>query len=179
MVETIVVIGVTAFLALAVTNMTIALSRFTGREEILGETQRHAILGIEPIRTAALAASGIEASRTILGVVYATGEDAVVLAVPTVDAAGALVASSTDYIAFARAAATPTKLIRATEAAAGSRLQTRVDTIIPLVSSFRIRYATSAWAAADSFEISLETEDTVLGFTQRTPMTTVITLGNK
>lgn len=177
-VETVVVVAVTAFLGLAVAEMTISLSRFTQREGNLSETQRHALLGLEPIRTAALASDGIVASRTILGTAYTTGNAAIVLSVPTINAAGDVVANSTDYIAFARDAVDATKLIRATEAAAGSRLVTRVDTIIPLVNSLNFRYATSTPTAANSFEVSVETEQTILGFTQRTPITTVITLGN-
>lgn len=179
MVETVVVVAVTALLATAVAEMTISLHRFTAREGNLSETQRHAILGLEPIRTAALAADKIVASRTILGTAYTTGATAVVFSVPTINAAGNLVANSTDYIAFARAASDQTKLIRATEAAAGSRLATRVDTIIPLVGALNFRYATTTPSAATSFEVTIGTAQTILGFTQKTPITTVITLGNE
>lgn len=178
MIETVVVVAVTALLATAVAEMTISLHRFTARESNLSETQRHAILGLEPIRTAALAADKIVASRTILGTAYATGATAVVFSVPTIDAAGNLVANSTDYVAFARDASDQTKLVRATEGAAGSRLATRVDTIIPLVSSLNFRYATTTPASATSFEVTIETAQTILGFTQKTPITSVITLGN-
>lgn len=178
MIETMVVVAVTAFLGLAVAEMTISLSRFTQREGNLSETQRHALLGLEPIRTAALASNGIVASRTILGTMYTTGDDTLVLSLPTINAAGDVIANSTDYVAFARNATDDTKLIRATEAAAGSRLATRVDTIIPLVSALRFRYGSSTPTGANALEVTIETEQTILGFIQHTPITTVITLGN-
>ena len=177
--ETVVVVAVTGFLAFAVADMTIALHRFSTREGALADSARHALSGIEPLRTAALAASSVAPSRTILGTLYTSSPSAVVLAVPTVNSTGVTVPNSTDYVAFTLSASDPTKLIRATDAAAGSRLTTRVDTIIPLVNSFFIRYSSSTPSASDGFEFTVETINTVLGIPERTLLTTAMTLGNK
>ncbi len=175
--ELVVAAAVFAILAVAIGEMTVAMTRLYAREQALADAERRLAIGIEPLREAAKGASAVVPSRTINGVAYVSGTSTVAFALPAVNQSGALL-TGTDYVGFRKSSADPTLIVQDIDAAAGSFRRTGTRTIAGFVDAFRVRYNTSTIAAADWVEFYLETKRVFGGNTARVPLVTRITLEN-
>ncbi|HJV33078.1 MAG TPA: hypothetical protein VJ694_03560, partial [Patescibacteria group bacterium] len=89
----------------------IAQGRYFAIEDAIAETQYDAFQILDTVGLYALSASSVLSSATVNGTVYSTGTSTVVLALPSIDADGAVLVNTYDYVALGVSAADPTKFV--------------------------------------------------------------------
>lgn len=178
LIEAMLSIFIIGILVAALAAALVATSRALNTESLRRDVAANAALGIEIMRRTAANATAIVSSQAINGTTYQSSSSTLVLALPSLNAAGDLIASSTDYVAFARSPSDRTKLRRDLQAAPGSARPSRTDTIASLIDTLVFYYHATSAAAAGRLEAVVIASSTTRGrtFTNRT--SSVMTLIN-
>lgn len=176
--EAIIAISIMALLLVVVANLTIATVRYQQIESVRSEIVRQAVIGLEPIRDAGEHARAIRATSTINGIFFTSSSSTIILDLPSVNASGNPIPSSTDIVAFTRKAGMPRLLVRNTNAAPGSKRVSRTDTLAHDVSNLTFLYPTSTPSAATSFTVLLATSSTYRGLPYGETLTSIVTIRN-
>lgn len=178
LIEAILSIFIIGILVAALAAALVATSRALSTESIRRDVAVNAALGLEIIRRTAVNATAIVFSHVINGTTYQSSSSTLVLALPSLNAAGDLIASSTDFVAFARSPSDLTKLRRDLQAAAGSARTSRTDTIATLIDSLVFYYHATSAAAAGRLEAVVIASSTARGRTFVNRASSVMTLIN-
>jgi len=156
----------------------IAQGRYFAIEDAIAETQYNAFQILDTTGLYALSASGVVGSREINGTTYASGTSTVVLALPSIDAAGTLLVNTYDYVALGTAADDPTRFVVDIDADPASD---RVDaTRYPgaLVDRLIFRYNAVDPTEATAIELYVRTRKDARGQAILTPLGKIYYLGS-
>lgn len=100
LVETVVVIGVTAFILLALTNLYLTFTRLYAYEQTFVPAAESAAGGMNAIADAVLTANRVLSEYAFSGATYTSGTTTLVLETPALDASGRIIPEAYDHIAF-------------------------------------------------------------------------------
>jgi len=156
----------------------LAQGRYLDQVNASSETQYNAFQVLDAVGLFASSARAVVASRTINGRSYVSGTNTVVLAMPSIDASGALIANSTDYVAFGLFQSDRSKFMYDVDAATNSR---RVDgqfVKAALVDKLIFRYNAVIPSNANAVDLFVRTAKTVRGQILRTPLGKIYYLGS-
>lgn len=117
LVETIVVIAISAIALFALTNLFLMFNTLYGYESAFIATSGSAGSAMNALESSVAQAQEVLASHDFSGTTYTSASTTLVLALPTVNSAGDIVAGEKDYVAFY---ASSTVLYRLTSASAQS-----------------------------------------------------------
>ncbi|PIR82304.1 hypothetical protein COU20_03005 [Candidatus Kaiserbacteria bacterium CG10_big_fil_rev_8_21_14_0_10_59_10] len=100
LVETVIVFGLFAFIAIVVIALIQGYGAFYRAHNSSVDVVRSASMVMNEVRTAALQASQAVSSHTFPEATVSTGENALVLQLPSIEENGAVIPGSFDYVAF-------------------------------------------------------------------------------
>ncbi len=176
--ETITVIGVMAIILMIVTQIFAASYDVFIKQAARVDNETGAILAARAIGDAAQGADAVLASATINGATYASSVNALVLKIPSIDAAGNVVAGSFDDVAIYRDAATPTKIFTDTAPAAGSRRPSGKHLVTAYNQTLAFRYNDPDVALATRVQVFIVNQQTKRSTTLTTNAWTAFFLRN-
>lgn len=156
----------------------IAQGRYFAIEDAIAETQYDAFQILDTVGLYALSASSVLSSATVNGTVYSTGTSTVVLALPSIDADGAVLVNTYDYVALGVSAADPTKFVLDIDAGTNSQRVSATRYPASLVDKLIFRYNAVDPTAATAIELYVRTKDVARGQTVRTPLGKIYYLGS-
>lgn len=152
--ETVITIAMTAVIMIALANLYINFNSLYVHQQTFVATTNAARSGISALYAAVLPADQVIASHSFSGTTVTTGASALVLAVPSVNAAGDIISGAHDYIGFYR---TGTDLYQNTEANASSARQTGIKKAAALVDSAVFSYDTVDATQASRVSLDITT----------------------
>jgi|GEM_PF-1432275 type II secretory pathway pseudopilin PulG len=120
LVEAIVVVGIMTIVLGVVAQVFKANYDTMQRQMARIDADNGAILAIRQLGELARGATGVMPARTINGTAYTGNHDVLILHLPSLDAAGNLVAGQSDYVAVFRNPSDPTQILTDTEIGTGS-----------------------------------------------------------
>ena len=138
--ETIITIAMTAVIMMALANLYLNFNSLYAYQQTFVATTNAARNGISALRSSVLPANQVLVSHSFSGTTVTSGANALVLTVPSVDAAGDIVSGAYDYIGFYLVG---TELIENTEANAASTRRTGIRRAATLVASIVFTYDTA------------------------------------
>jgi len=153
--ETIITIAMTAVIMMALANLYINFNSLYVYQQTFVATTNAARNAISALYAAVLPADQVLASHSFAGTTVTTGASALVLEVPSVNAAGDIVSGAHDYIGFYR---TGTDLYERTEANASSARQTGIKKVAALVDSITFSYNTADVTQASRVSLAVTTK---------------------
>ncbi len=162
LIETIVVITLFTIMLFALFNFFINYNNTYLYEEAVVRTASSAGALVTDVTMYALPATQVLASRTFNGVTYTSGGGVLVLEVPAVNAAGAVVSATYDYVAFY---STGTKAYRIISANAASTRVSGTKQLSDSVSSLTFVYDNVSFPVVTKIEIDVVTALQVKGST--------------
>lgn len=153
--ESVFLVGITAVALLALVNLFVIFSSLNGYQQAMLAVHGSASSAMSSFQSSVLPAKKILASRTFSGTTYSSTATSLVLELPAVDSAGAVIAGVSDYIVFYSAAGT---LYRLTEVGAGSARAPGLKILSSTLRLLSFTYTGNDLSKVSSVTVDLETE---------------------
>lgn len=153
--ETVITIAMTVVIMLAIANLYLNFNSLYLYQQTFVATTDAARSGIGAVREAVLPADRIVASHSFSGTTVTTSASALVVEIPSVNAAGDIVSGAYDYIGFYR---TGTDLYQRTEANAASVRPAGIRKVAALVDTIVFSYDTADAAQAARVSADITTK---------------------
>lgn len=176
--ETMVVVGVMTIIMVVVSQVFVVNGRLMATTIARVDDENGATVAIRKIGDLTRGASEIVASKDMNGTIYTTGASTLVLKIPSVDASGAIVTSSYDYVAFYRHATKTSEIWTDTYAATGSARKDGQKRLTAYNSILTFSYNDYAPTKANRVSVFLVNSQKVHGQTLTTKAWTSIFLRN-
>lgn len=135
----------------------VAQGRFVAIHDAIAETQVGAFNALDAVGLYASGAEAVVASRTISGTAYTTGDDLVILRLPSIDSNDDIIGATYDYVAFGLDPSASNTFIVDLDADATSARSDLKRTSTDLVDKVIFRYNTVDATAADVIEAYVRT----------------------
>jgi Tfp pilus assembly protein PilW len=171
-------IGIASMVFAIVGAIFIAQGRYFAIEDAIAQTQYNAFQVIDTAGLYVLSASSVLGSRTINGTDYTTGTSTLVVRLPSLDASGAILASTYDYIAIGVSATDPTRFVVDIDADANSVRRDATRLPAALVDKLIFRYNAVDPTAATAIELYVRTRKDARGQVILTPLGKTYYLGS-
>lgn len=152
LVETVIVIALTAVMMLALTNLYINFNTLYVFQQTLIATAQSAGSAMNAVHAAILPANQVPASHTFASGTLSSDADTIVLELPTVNTSGAIIAGTYDHIAFYL---TGTDLYQLIEANAASARVSGTKKVASLVESLTFTYDDPDFTKVKSVETDI------------------------
>lgn len=178
-IELMVFIVVGVILLTAVGEIFITTLRSGKRVTAQTDLERSAALGVETIKNTIQPAKTVVASRTFGAGSFTSGNDTLVLEIPSVNSSGNLLAGASDYVVFFRDLTDSSLLKITTEAATGSIRISNTRLVSSFVDSLEFRYNKGNIVDADAIDVNLVTKTTFASETLRASASARVELRNK
>jgi hypothetical protein len=160
LVETVIVLGITGFLVVALATTFGVFDRLFGYEDAYRGITYDASAIMRAAEDAIAPAARVVGSRAFASGTYSSGESALVVEMPAVDADGVAIADAYDYAAFYAADGT---VYGTVETAAASARRAGTRTLGSAVSSLSFAYDTVDPADATSVTVRITASSTAHG----------------
>ncbi|MEK9152239.1 MAG: hypothetical protein AAB692_02640, partial [Patescibacteria group bacterium] len=177
--ETMTVIGVMAIVLVMISQIFVASYNTFVQQTARTDNETGAIIAGRTMADYSRGASSIMASQTIGGTVYATGDEVLVLKMPSIDSAGNVIALSYDYAAFAKDPSDATRIMVHMLGASGSRRLTGDRLVSAYNDVLKFRYNNADPTLANRIQIYLVNKQTKRTTTVVTKSWTAIFLRNQ
>lgn len=170
-------VAVSTVIMLVLGGIFLAQGRFFDIQGALSETQINSFRAIDTVGLYASSAKDVVAGRTINSQAYTSGTSTVILELSSINASGAIIANTYDYIALGQNPTNSSQFIFDIDSATGSsRLDGKFVKGL-LVDKVIFRYNTVSPSAATVLDLFIQTTKTVRGRTIKTPMGKLYYLG--
>lgn len=156
LVEVVVTAGLFALLLGAVTQIYLVDTRAFSLERARIDVGLGAADVLDAFRSAALQADHVVATHSFSSVFYASSATTTIFELPAVDASGAVVSGSYDYIGIY---ATGTSAYRVTEGASGSARASGTKLLTDALAALSIAYDSSSFPAVTSVVVNATTSE--------------------
>jgi Tfp pilus assembly protein PilW len=156
----------------------IAQGRYFAIEDAIAETQYNGFQALDVTGLFASSAKRVMSSQVVRGTNYSSTSTLVVLELPSIDAAGALVNNSFDYVAIGQDPADASKFMYDLDAATGTARTDGKFVKALLVDTVIFRYNAVVPAGATAIELYVRAAKDARGRTIRTPLGKIYFLGS-
>lgn len=158
LVETLTVVFIFALIVLAIFTLYSNYENILGTQSALIDTAGSASAAVDDIQNSVLQADRVVASHSFAGTSYTSTTTSIVLEVPSITAAGDIVAGSHDYIIYY---ASSTALYRIVDAAAGSYRQSATRSLSHTLDTLAFTYNSSDFSMVSRVTVDITTEEVV------------------
>lgn len=160
LIETVVTTALFAVLMLAITQLYIMYGRIvTFQQSAIGVSLGGSRI-IDAVHATGLQAKNVIATRTFSGVAHNSGATEVVFEIPSIDASGAIISGSYDYVCIYSAGTDVYKIV---EAAAGSTRVSETKRLSDVVDELNFTYDNASFPLVTSVSVNATTSATVRG----------------
>ncbi len=165
LIETLITVALFVVLILAVTQLSVVYGHFISlQKSSIGITLGGSSI-MDAVRTAGLQADHVVASHVFSGVAYTSGTTTAVFELPAIDASGATIANTYDYIGIF---ASGTNAYRLTDAAAGSARVSGEKQLTSALDALSFTYDSASFPAVASVTVDATTSALIRGDTVQT-----------
>jgi type II secretory pathway pseudopilin PulG len=177
--ETMVVVGIMSIVMVVVSQVFVVNGRLMATTIARADSENSAVLAVRRIGDNARGAVAVEASATVNGTAYVSGEDSLVLRIPSMASDGTIIADTFDLVAFYRHGTLTEEIWTDTEAGAGSIRLTGQKKLSGHNLTLRFLYDDPAPAEAERVSVYIVNGQTVRDTELRTRSGTTIFLRNR
>ena len=156
LVETVIVVGLTALILTAIANLFYIYYQVNGTD-LAYRSAGSAGSAMAAISAAVVPADGVLTSHAFSGTTYTTGSTTLVLELPAIDSSGVIIASTYDYIAFYTSGTT---LYRIIATGAGSSRTAGTKTLTTALANLTFSYNNADPSQATTVTADLRTSAT-------------------
>jgi hypothetical protein len=155
----------------------LAQGQYFAIEDAIAETQINAFNAVDTAGLYMTSAKRVMASQTINGTLYTTGDSLVVLELPSVNASGAIIAATYDYIAIGQDPTDATRFMFDIQKGTGSARINGKFVKARLVDKVIFRYNTVTTTSATAIDLYVRTTKNARGRAIYAPLGKVFYLG--
>ncbi len=159
-IETLITVALFAVLVLAVTQLYVVYGRIISFQGSSLNISLGASGVVDAVRTAGLQADHVVASHTFSGTVYNSGTTTAIFELPSVDASGAVLTNTYDYVGIY---ASSTNVYRVIDAAAGSARVSGTKQLTSALNALSFTYDNASFPLVASLTVDATTSATVQG----------------
>ncbi len=152
LIETVVVVAIFIILSLALSNLYVNYYQSYYSQQAIIKVASSCSAAANEMQNAALQADQIVASHTFSGIVYSSGQNVLVLEIPSIDSSGNIVSGKYDYMVFY---ATGTLLYKLVQADAASSRMSGQKQLSSTLSTITFVYNNGDLSQADKIDIDI------------------------
>lgn len=179
LIEAIVYLAIASILFVIIADIFITQSQVYDKETAKTDIDLYAKTALDRTVENSLSATTVVASRTFSSTLYQSGNQTLILELPSIDSNQNIINNTYDYILFHLDPNNASKFFMQLDAASGTARADKTVLLATFVSNLNFRYNKSNPVDANKVEVSLALEKIVRGITQRSENTTSLFLKNK